>query len=187
MDFRHHKLTHPTVTHTERIVHGVNKLTCTLHDDHHITCENQLLEIDVLHQAIQRWTKTTRPPQTNPPRTTLSHTCTRPRSILRPMRRPQEDQPPASPPRVVIPKPPAILILQMPIASQDEPIARHTRSRFPSTDRAPPRVHNTIDTAPISRRKQSQAVTMASVITPSQAAQQRYPAKFLQSLHPILP
>ena len=63
--------------------------------------------------------KTARTPQTKPHRTTLSHTRTRPRSILRPMRHPQEDRPPDSPPRVVIPKPPAILIPQIPITSQD--------------------------------------------------------------------
>ena len=125
----------------DHIVHGVNKLTCALHDTPHIACDNQLLAIDALHLAIQRWTKTTGPPQTKPHRTTLSHTCNRPHSILRPMRRPQEDRPPASPPRVVIPKTPAILIPQIPITSQDEPIARRTRSRFPTMKCPPPRVN----------------------------------------------
>ena len=128
----------------DRIVRGVNKLTCALHSAPHIACDNQLLSIDALHQAIQQCTTTTRPPQTKPPRVTLSHTRTRPRYILRPMRRPQEDQPPAPPTRVFIPKPPAILVPQIPIASKDEPIARHTRSKFPSMERAPPRVHNGI-------------------------------------------
>ena len=166
----------------DRIFHGVNKLTCALHDDPHIACDNQVLAIEALHQAIQQCKKTTRPPQTKPHRTTLSHTRTRPRSILRPMRRPQEDRPPAAPPRVVIPKPPAIIIPQIPSASQDEPIALRTRFSFPSVDRAPPRVNKKIDTAPIARRTRSQTASMDSVITPSQAAQQRYPAKFLQSL-----
>ena len=48
--------------------------------------------------------------------------------------------------------------------------------------RAPPRVHKTIDTAPIARRTRSQTENVASAITPAQAAQRRYPAKFLQSL-----
>ena len=86
LEFRHHHLTQPTVTSMDRIVHGVNKLTCALHDNPHIACDNQLLAIDALHQAIQRWTKTTGPPQTKPHRNTLSHTRTRPRSILRPIR-----------------------------------------------------------------------------------------------------
>ena len=166
----------------DRIVHGVNKLTCAFYDAPHIVCDNQLLAIVALPQAIQRWTKTTKPPQTKPHRTTLSHMLTRTRSILCPMCRPQEDQPPASPPRVVIPKLPAILIPQNPIASQDEPIARLTRSRFPTMDRSPPGANKTTDTAPITRRTCSQTAALASVVTPSQADQRRYPAKFLQIL-----
>ena len=91
VEFRHHHLTQPIVTPMDGIVRGVNKLTCTLHHAPHITCNNQLLAIDALHQANQKWTKTTRPPQTKPHRNTLSHMRTRPRSILRPMFRPQED------------------------------------------------------------------------------------------------
>ena len=77
----------------------------------------------------------------------------------------------ASPPRVVIPNPPEIPAPQIPTASPKEPIARHTRSSLPSMDPAPPRVHKTIDTAPIDRRKRSQTAHMASAITPSQEAQ----------------
>ena len=171
----------------DRIVNGVNKLTCALYDAPHIACDNQLLAIDALHQEIQLWTKTTRPLQTKPHRTTLSQTHIRPRSILRPVRRPQEDRPPASPPRVVIPKPPVILITKIPSIIQDGPIARRTPSRFLSVDRAPPRVNKTTDTTPIARRTRSQTATMASVINPAQAAQRQYPAKFLQSLSmPVL-
>ena len=155
VEYRHHHLTQPTVTPMDRIVHGVNKLTCDLHDAPYIAGDNQLLAIDALHQAIQRWTKTTRPPKTKPHRTTLSHTRTQPCSILRPMRLPQEDRTPASPPRMDIPKPPAILIPQIPIAIQDEPIGRCTRSRFPTMDRSPPRVNKTTDTEPIDRRTRS--------------------------------
>ena len=187
VDFRHHHLTQTTVIPMDRIVHGVKKLTCALHDAPHIACDNQLLAIDARHQAIQRWTTINRPPQAKPPRATLSHTRTRPRSILHPLRRPQEDQPPASPPRVVIPKPPAIPVLQIPTTSQDEPIECCTRSSLPSMDRAPPRVHKKIDTAPIARCTRSQTANLASAINPAQAAQQRYPAKFLQSLKmPVL-
>ena len=105
-----------------------------------------------------------------------------PRSILRPMRRTQEDRPPASPSMVVIPKPPAIPVPQIPTTSPDEPIARCTRSSLPSMDRAPPKVHKTIDTAPIASRTRSQTANVASAINPAQAAQRRYPTKFLQSL-----
>ena len=43
-------------------------------------------------------------------------------------------------------------------------------------------MRKTIDTAPIYRRTRSQTANMDSAITPAQAAQQRYLAKFLQSL-----
>ena len=103
------------------------------------------------------------------------------------MCRPQENRPPASPPRVVIPEPPDIPIPQIPTASPEEPIARRTQSRLPSMDWAPPRVQKTIYTAPIARRTRSQTANMASAITPAQAAKQIYPAKFLQSLSmPVL-
>ena len=95
---------------------------------------------------------------------------------------PPKDQPLASPPRVVIPTPQDIPIPQIPTASPEEPIACRTRSSLPSMDRAPPRVHKTIDTAPISRPTRSQTANMTSAITPAHEAQRRYPAKFLQSL-----
>ena len=100
------------------------------------------------------------------------------------MQRPHEDQPPGAPPRVSIPKPHTspIPTLQLSIASQDEPIARCTRYRFPTVDCPTPRVNKTTDTSPISVRTRSQTAAIASFITPAQAPQQRYPAKFLQSL-----
>ena len=92
VEFIHHHLTQPTVTPIDHIVHGVNKLTCALHDAPHIACDNELLAIDALHQAIQQWTAFNRPPQVKPPCATRSHTCTRPHCILRPMCRPHEDR-----------------------------------------------------------------------------------------------
>ena len=43
-----------------------------------------------------------------------------------------------------------------------------------------------MDTAPVDRRTCSQTVNTASVITPTQAAQRRYPLKFLQSLAMVI-
>ena len=111
--FRHHHLTQHIVTPMDLIVNGVNKLTCASQDAPHIACDNQLLAIDALHQSIHSWTTSNRPPQAKPPRDTFSHTRAQPCSILQPMRLPQEDQPPASPPRVVITKPPAISVPQV--------------------------------------------------------------------------
>ena len=100
------------------------------------------------------------------------------------MRRPLEDQPPDTLPRVVIPKPHAspIPTLQLSIASQDELIAWHTSSMFPTMELPPPRVNKKTDTAPIAARTRSQTTAMASVITPSEASQRQYPFKFLQSM-----
>ena len=49
VEFRHHHLTQPTVTPMDRIVHGVNTLTCALHKAPHIECDNQLFAIEALH------------------------------------------------------------------------------------------------------------------------------------------
>ena len=100
------------------------------------------------------------------------------------MRRTHGDRPPDAPQRVAIPNPHAspIPTPQPSIESHDEPIARHTRSKFHTVDRPPPRVNKKTDTAPIYARTRSQTTAIASVNTLAQAAQRRYPAKFLQSL-----
>ena len=181
-EFRHHHLLQPEVTPMDRIFHGVKKLTCPLQDSPQITCNNQLFAINALQQTVQRWTMSNTYPRAQPPRATTLHPHARQHSILRPIRHPRKYRPPAPLPRVVIQKPPDIPIPPTPTTSTEEPIARRTRSLLPSMERAPPRVHNTIDTEPIARRTRSQTVNTASAITPAQAAQRRYPAKFLQSL-----
>ena len=103
----------------------------------------------------------------------IEFTSTWKRSILGPMRSPNENRPPDAPPRVAIPKPNASPIpIPVPsIRSQYEPVARHTRSRVTQTmDQPPPRVNKTPDTAHISRCTRSQTAAMAIVITPAQAA-----------------
>ena len=119
-----------------------------------------------------------------------THTRTRKRSILQPMRRSHEDRPPDASPRVAIPNTHAspISTPQPSITSKYEPIARRTRYRSPHTmDQPPPRVNKTTDTSTIANRKSSQTAAMTSVITSAQAAQKRYPAKFIQSLEmPVL-
>ena len=101
------------------------------------------------------------------------------------MHRLHEDRPPDVPLRVAIPKPNASPIPTpvLSITSQYEPVAIRTRSKVSKTvDQPPPMVNKTPDTAPIARRTHSQTATVDSVITPAQAAQQPYPAQFLQSL-----
>ena len=105
LEFRHHNLIHPTVTPMDCIVHGVTTLTCALHNAPTIACNNQLSEIQSLRQAIQRWAKATLPVAKKPQVTTPLTTHTRQRSILRPMRRLNRDQPQDLLPRVVTPKP----------------------------------------------------------------------------------
>ena len=55
-----------------------------------------------------------------------------------------------------------ILIPQISIASQDEQIARCTRSRFPTVDRPPPKVNKKTGTSSISRCMRSQTASMAT-------------------------
>ena len=104
LEFRHHNLTHPTVTPMDRIVHGMTTLTCALHDAPNIVCDNQLAAIHALHQDIQQWAKLTLSLQKKPHITTPPPTRTKHHSILRPMRRPKKYQPQDAPPRVVIQK-----------------------------------------------------------------------------------
>ena len=167
----------------DRIVHGMTTLTCALHESPKIACGNQLAVIQALQQAMNKWAKITLTTRTKPHMTTPPPTITRQRSILRPMCRPHEDPPQDVPPRLVIQKPNASPIpTTVPSTiSHYEPVARLTRSRVPQTvDQPPPRVIQTPDTGPISRRTQSQTAALASVITPAQAYQQQYPPQFLQ-------
>ena len=87
----------------DRIIHGVNKLTCDLKDAPQITCDNQLFAINALQQAVQRWTTSNTSPRAQPPQAKTLHPHAQPRSILRPMLRPLEDRPPVPLPRLVIP------------------------------------------------------------------------------------
>ena len=144
----------------------------------------------MLHQAIQRWSKPTLPVAKVPQVTTPAPTHTRKRPILRPMRRPTKDQPQDLLPRVIIHKPNAYPSTpQLPSTNNTyEPVAQHTRSRFPHTvDPTPPRVNKSTDIGPIFRRTRSQTTATANVISTFQVAKRRYPDQFLQSLAmPIL-
>ena len=134
---------------------------------HRSHATNHLFSIHALQQAVHSLTTTTTAP------------CAQPCPILRTIFRPRKDKTPAPPPRVVIPKPPAplprVVIPKPPDRpipqSLEEPIARRTRSHLP-----------TMNTAPVARRTRSQTANTASVINPAQAAQRRYPLKFLQNL-----
>ena len=169
----------------DRIVHGMTTLKCALHEALTIACYNQLAAIQALRQDIKLLAKPTLPARTKPHITTPPPTRKKHRSILRHMRRPNEDQPQDVPPRVVIQKSNASpLPTNVPSTKSNyEPVSKRTRYRVPHTvDPPPPRVSKKQDTGPISRRTQSQTAAMTNIITPSQAAKQRYPAQFLQSL-----
>ena len=185
VEFRHHNLTLPAVTPMDLIVHCVTTLTCALQEAPTISCNNQLAAIQALRKAIQRWAKPTLPVAKVPQVTTPPPTCTRQRSILRPMRCPTKDQPQDLLPRVVIQNPNAFPSTpKVPSTKANyEPVARRTRSRVPHTVDPPhPRVNKSTDIGHIARRTRSQTTATANVITPAQAAKQRYPAQFLQSL-----
>ena len=89
VEFHHHHLTNLEVTPMDRIVHGVNKLTCALKDAPQIACDNQIFTINALQQAVQRWMTSNTSPHAQPLRTTTLHHHTLPRSILQPMLHPR--------------------------------------------------------------------------------------------------
>ena len=182
VEFRHHHISQPEVTPVDCIVHGVKKLTVFY---------NMPLRtrVTINYSLSTRYSRQSSAGQ----RAIHLHVRNCPglqSYILAPDRAPSWDlcavpaktDPPEPLPRVFIPKPPDIPIPPTPTTSPEEPIARRTQSRLPAMDQAPPRVHKTIDTAPIARRKNSQIANMASAITPARTAQRRYLSKFLQSL-----
>ena len=67
VELQHHNQTQPEVTPMDRIVHGLNKLICALQDAPHIAWDNQIFSINALHQAVQRWTTSNKPPRVKPP------------------------------------------------------------------------------------------------------------------------
>ena len=112
VEFHHQHLIQPEVTPMDRIVHGVNTLTCALKYAPQIACDNQLFAIHALQQAIQRWSKT------------ATNTQAQLRPNLQPIRHHRKVKPFASPPRVDIPKPPAPLPRVVIPKPPDKPIPR---------------------------------------------------------------
>ena len=53
MEFFHHYLTQPILMHAERILHGINTLSCALKDALTITCDAQLRAITEVRELFQ--------------------------------------------------------------------------------------------------------------------------------------
>ena len=53
--FRHHYLTQPTLTYSDKILNGIKTLSCTLTDAPTVTCDTKLRVIIELRDLIQRW------------------------------------------------------------------------------------------------------------------------------------
>ena len=129
VEFRYHHLTLPDITLMDHIVYGVTTCMCSLQDNPAIACNNQLVAIQSLHQAIQRWAQPTLPFATVPQVATPPPTHTLRRSILRPVCRTTKVQPQDLLPRVVIHKHNALPSSPtMPSIKENyEPVARCTR------------------------------------------------------------
>ena len=56
IEFRHHRLTLPSLTLEDCITHGINKLTCSLQEAPDIVCDNQLAAVESLRQVFHQWT-----------------------------------------------------------------------------------------------------------------------------------
>ena len=55
VEFCHHYLSQPTLTHTDRILHGMNTLLCALMDAPTVACNAQLRAITELRYLFQQW------------------------------------------------------------------------------------------------------------------------------------
>ena len=185
VEFRHHHLTLPDITPTDRIFHSATTIMHALRDAPRIACNNQLAAIQAIHQAIHQWDRTTMPFAKVPKVTKPLPIHTRRRSVLLPMRRPTTVQLHTLLPRVVIQNPntsPSAPNIPS-TKEQYEPVARRTRSKVPHiVDPPPQRVDKETDLGPIYKHTRSQNTATANIITPAQAAKQKYPAQFLQSL-----
>ena len=168
VEFRQHHLTLPKITPMDRIVHGVNTLTCALQDAPSIACNNQLAVIQALRQAIKLWAHPKLPFVEVPKVTTPPPTNTQRRSILGPMRRLTNVKPQDLLPRVVIHKPNASTSApKIPsIKEHYKPVSQRTWSKFPYTvDSPPPMVAKATDLGPITRRTRSQNTATAKLRT----------------------
>ena len=70
LEYRHHYLTQPTLTQEDRVLHGLQTLTCELEDSPSQICEEQLRAITTLQNLFGQWTKNvpTYPQQNKAPR-----------------------------------------------------------------------------------------------------------------------
>ena len=73
IEFRHHKLTIPSVTPEDEILHGVQQLTTALQNTPSSTVDAQLQDIKALHDTIEHWEGDKKAPTstTDLPRRTL--------------------------------------------------------------------------------------------------------------------
>ena len=55
IEFRHHKLTLPSVTPEDKVLHGVQQLTAALKNTPAYTVDTQLQAIKTLHDTIGHW------------------------------------------------------------------------------------------------------------------------------------
>ena len=57
LEYWNHYLTQPTLTPEDRVVHGLQTITCALEDAPIQMYDKQLREISTLHKLFEKWTK----------------------------------------------------------------------------------------------------------------------------------
>ena len=212
VEFRHHYLTQPVLTPEDRLLHGMNTLSCALKDAPSVACDAQLQALANLREIFHHWAERDGAVDGQgfeplPGRTQQSEFLQQvghPTRDLRAPLRPAESEPLPKPshPRHVAPKP------SIPAAAPPRVAAPAPRVEvpLPRVDRArggpPPRVAN--PAAPVASRTRSQAAppapprevvpvahrtrsrqATAALITPASAAARRYSAAFLTQVLPL--
>ena len=98
LKYRHHYLTQPTLTPEDRVLHGLQTLTCALEDAPIQMCDEKLRAIITLHELFGQWTKnvTTYPNQNKAPRVPPNnpHEKQKTKPIIQIVNRPTYHMPP---------------------------------------------------------------------------------------------
>ena len=206
LEYRHHYLTQHTLISEDRVIHGLQTLTCALEDAPIQMCDEQLCAISALHKLFGQWTKNvpTYPRRNKAPIELPSEPTgkekTKPttQGVSRPTT--HLPLPPTQASRVQVMKitphsaPRVDIILstetkdttENDTADTDEPIDYRTRERriMPWTNATPPPATPTQpDHETIARQMRShinpKGLAQQVDISPQQASQRRFPSVFI--------
>ena len=170
IEFRHRKLTLPSVTPEDKVIHGVQQITEALKNTPASTLDAQLQAIKSFQDTIEHWAGGTKSPTstTDLPRLALS---TRKHQAPRVI-----EATPSTPPDPRVQAPPRVRpISTEDIPSNHQPIAQRLHSQLEPNKLEP----ETVTEQPVAHPTRYQTTQQALMVQPVLAAQRKYPAKLI--------